>query len=94
MQVVATVTANSTEERDTLIAQILDDAESVRNEDGCRSYEVFTSGSRRIVFIEDWAGPEALGVHAKSPQFQAFIAQLEALNIGQSLQVFPLSPAS
>ncbi len=92
MRVIATITANTSDERDELSGYIAAGAEGVRNEDGCRSYEVFTSGSRRIVLIEDWVDSDALGLHARSAQFRNLMARLEELKVAQSLQVLPLTP--
>lgn len=93
IQLVAIITANTSEERDSIIEVITNDSEVVHKEAGCQAYDVFTSGSKRIVLIEQWESREALNAHASNTSFTTLQAKLAELNLSEALQILPITPA-
>lgn len=93
IQLVAIITANTSEERDSIIELVINDLDAVHNEVGCQTYDVFTSGSRRIVFIEQWESNEALKAHAGNTSFTSLQTKLAELNLSDTLQILPIIPA-
>lgn len=94
MRVIAIVKASSAEERNDLLSVAMDAVPSVREEPGCLSYEVFTSGSRTIVFEEEWADGEVLRAHAAGKPFTGLMAALEERGLKDSFQVLPILPVA
>lgn len=94
MRVIAIVKATSTEARNDLLSVAMDVAPSVRKERGCLSYDIFTSGSRTIVFEEEWADGEALSAHAAGQPFTSLMAAIEQRGLKDSFQVLPVLPVS
>ncbi len=92
MRVMAIVSANSTAERDDVLSVAAELITAVRDEPGCLSYEVFTSGSRKIVFDEEWADSESLSAHASAKPFATLMAALEERGLKDAFQVLPLRP--
>ena len=58
------------EHRDEVIAAITAAVASVHGEDGCELYAL-NQAADRLVIIEKWASPEALGVHRTAPALAA-----------------------
>lgn len=92
VQVLAIIQAETPEMREQLLERSKDVAAQSRLESGCVSYEIFTSGSRRIVFLEEWESPEALGAHAQGSTFAGLMETLDELGVRDSFQVLPISP--
>jgi quinol monooxygenase YgiN len=69
--VVATIVPLA-EHRDEVVAAFRETIEQVHGEDGCELYAL-NEAPDRLIMIEKWASPEALGAHSKG-------AALAALN--------------
>lgn len=94
MRVMAMVTAGSTEERDELLTIVKAGLAAVRAEEGCLAYQVFTSGSRAIVFDEEWADGQAMKAHAAGQPFTTLMAAIEERGLTDSFRVLPLAPVA
>lgn len=74
--------------RDGQLAQALalsqEHVERSRAEPGCIAHAVHqdTENPQRLVFVEQWASPEALWVHFKVPESRAFAKALAGLAKG------------
>jgi quinol monooxygenase YgiN len=69
--VVATIVPLA-EHRDEVVAAFRETIEQIHGEDGCELYAL-NEAPDRLIMIEKWASPEALGAHSKG-------AALAALN--------------
>jgi quinol monooxygenase YgiN len=58
--------------------------EPTRREDGCVAYYLHQGidDPAAFYFYENWASPEALAAHVKTPHFREFAAKLEDLLAG------------
>jgi quinol monooxygenase YgiN len=61
--------------RDEVIAALQEAIKQVHDEDGCELYAL-NEAPDRLVMIEKWASPDALGVHARSPALAAMNPKL------------------
>jgi quinol monooxygenase YgiN len=72
--VVATIVPLA-EHRDEVIAAFKETIEQVHSEDGCELYALHEAPDR-LIMIEKWASPEALGVHSKASALTALNPRL------------------
>ncbi|MGO8961771.1 MAG: putative quinol monooxygenase [Streptosporangiaceae bacterium] len=72
--VVATIVPKP-EHRDEVIAAFRDTIAQVHGEDGCELYALHEAPDR-LIMIEKWASPEALGTHSKGTALAALNPKL------------------
>jgi quinol monooxygenase YgiN len=73
--VVATITPKP-EHRAEVIAAFRETIEQVHGEDGCEVYALHEAADR-LIMVEKWASPEALGTHSKGAALTALNPRLK-----------------
>jgi len=94
LRVVATITTKP-EATGEIRAALLSLAEATRREEGCRSYDLFTSAADPATFVtvEAWVDRSALDAHLATPHVIAAMAAADG-RLAAPLAVHPLIPVS
>jgi quinol monooxygenase YgiN len=77
--------------RNELLQTLLSMIEAARQENGCRSHQVFQDIENNNVFclIEEWETREDLENHMKSARFSVLLGARTLLNKNHDIQIYP-----